>query len=137
MKALALNANSNQQEILGLLNTWLSGIKEGMVERVTSCYSKNAALWGSITKRLRCDEQGIKQYFEEFIQSKKNGLNVMFKEIKMTEIAGVPVLSGEYVFTWQDENGQSMVLPASYTFVLNKRKGQWKIEDHHSTIIAS
>ncbi len=135
MYALALKADQKQNEILGLLNTWLSGIKEGMVDRVASCYSRNAALWGSITQRLRCDEHGIKQYFEEFIHSNKHDLNVRFKEIKMSEIAGVPVLTGVYVFTWKDESGHKMALPTSYTFVLNKRNGQWKIEDHHSTIL--
>lgn len=133
MYALALQANQRQSEILDLLQNWVSGVKKKAVGQVTSCYSQNAALWGSITKRLRCDEEGIRNYFSEFFEGDKKDLKVKFKEIEVSEIAGLPVVSGVYIFTWKDDQGQKMALPARYTFVLAKRNGQWKIEDHHST----
>lgn len=135
MYALALQANQRQSEILDLLQNWLVGIKSRVATDVASCYSKNAALWGSITKRLRCDEEGIRRYFEEFLNPKKKGLKVRFNEIEVNEIAGLPVVTGVYVFTWKDEEGNKVALPARYTFVLSKRNGVWKIEDHHSTIL--
>lgn len=135
MYALALQSNSKQEEILNLLQSWLNGVKEGVASKVSSCYSRNAALWGSITKRLRCDEEGIRSYFEEFFSADKHNLKAVFKEIEVNEIAGVPVVSGVYVFTWTDNEGKKIALPARYTFVLKKRNGIWKIEDHHSTVL--
>lgn len=137
MHALALQADQRQHEILDLLQSWLKGIKSKVAVQVAGCYSKNAAIWGSITQRLRCDEEGIRRYFEEFLNPDKNELKVRFDEIEITEIAGVPVVSGVYVFTWKDEQGNKVALPARYTFVLSNRKGVWKIEDHHSTLLPS
>lgn len=137
MYAVALKSNQKQEEILNLLQTWLSGVKNGVTDKIVSCYSKNAALWGSITHRLRCDEQGIRNYFNEFISSEKHDLEVSFSEIEINEIAGMPVVSGVYVFTWKDNDGKKMAMPARYTFVLNNRNGKWKIEDHHSSLLPS
>lgn len=135
MYAVALQANQRQEEILSLLNTWLTGVKDGVADKVAACYSKNAALWGSITHRLRCDEEGIRNYFTEFLSADKHELEVKFREIEINEIAGLPVVSGSYLFMWKDDDGQKMALPARYTFVMAKRNGQWKIEDHHSTLL--
>ncbi|KAB2806834.1 DUF4440 domain-containing protein [Phaeocystidibacter luteus] len=135
MYALALQADQRQNEILDLLHSWLSGVKGRVSDKIVSCYSKNAALWGSLTKRLRCDEEGIRRYFEEFLTADKHDLKVRFDQMEMNEIAGLPVVSGVYVFTWKDSEGNLVALPARYTFVLSKRNGKWKIEDHHATVL--
>lgn len=135
MEALALQASSRQDQILDLLQSWLTGVKEGVASKVSSCYSKNAALWGSVTQRLRCDEEGIRTYFEEFLSTEKHGLKVVFEEMKVSDIAGVPVVSGVYIFKWKDSDGQKIALPARYSFVLSNRNGSWKIEDHYSAVL--
>jgi hypothetical protein len=43
-------------------------------------------------------------------------------------------LSGLYTFMYEDKRGKTVKAPARYTFVWEKRDGEWKIVKHHSSL---
>lgn len=135
MNALKLPQLPVRDEIMDVLRHWISGVQNKATEDVVACYSKNAALWGTLTHRLRCDQQGIRNYFNEFFNQFEGNLQLSFGKLEVTQIADNPVISGLYTFIWTDEKNHKHLVPARYTFVLAKRNGQWMIEDHHSSAL--
>lgn len=119
------------QEILKAAQQWQEALSSGDENNVTALYHPEAVLWGTLSPVIRNNPELIKEYFVKF--ATLEDIRVEFKDPVIRIYGEVAVNTGYYTFSWK-ENGKMVVVPARYSFVY-KKKGDWKIIDHHSSVI--
>ena len=113
------------------VDEWMKTICSNNVEAIVSMYKKEAVLLGTLDGKLRNGHSEIKEYFDFFVKLQPCG--------KITSIAEedfghrrVGVANGTYDFELT-ENGEKTIIPARFTFVLERAGTKWKIHSHHSS----
>ena len=96
-------------------------------ELVASRYAKNAVLLPTVSDVPRTDHEGIKDYFDNFLQLKPQGV-ILESFVTIGDDWCKDV--GIYEFTMGTTGDK---VKARYSFVYVKEDGQWKISHHHSS----
>ena len=122
----------SKKQIAGLFDRWNAALRTGDPEKVADLYAKDAVLLPTVSNKIRTDHAQIVDYFEHFLQNKPVG------EKKRTIInvldGNSAIDTGIYDFTLTDpKTGAKKVVEARYTYEYEKRGGQWKIVNHHSS----
>ncbi len=124
----------DKEDVLAAMNAWKDNLSKGTADDpspVTSLYAEDGVLWGTISDKLRTTPEAIKDYFVNAYK-KLPKLTVEFKDPHVRVYGDTAINSGYYTFTYE-KDGEKKVLPARYTFALNKRNGKWLLIDHHSS----
>jgi len=122
----------SKKEIAGLFNGWNAALQTGDAEKVADLYAKDAVLLPTVSNKVRTDRAGIVDYFEHFLQNKPVGKKV--HTIINVLDSDSAIDTGVYEFTLTDpDTGAKRVVEARYTYEYEKRGGQWKIVNHHSS----
>ncbi len=108
---------------------WMETICSNNVENIVSLYKEDAVLLGTLDKKVRKGRDQIKEYFDFFIKLKPCG---RITELVDEAYGSVCVANGTYDFDLI-ENGESIVAPARFTFVLERAGTKWMIQSHHSS----
>ena len=110
---------------------WMETVCSNDVNAIISLYKEDAILLGTLDKKVRKGRDQIKGYFDFFVKLKPCG--------KITEIVvedygsgRFAVANGTYDFDLI-EDGEKVVAPARFTFVLERVSINWKIQSHHSS----
>ena len=113
------------------IEEWMETICSNNVENIVSLYQEEAVLLGTLDGKLRRGHDEIKEYFDFFVKLQPCG--------KITSIVEedfghrrMGVANGTYDFDLT-ENGEKIVAPARFTFVLERTGTKWKIHTHHSS----
>jgi uncharacterized protein (TIGR02246 family) len=121
-----------KKEIAALFDGWNAALQTGDAETVADRYGKDAVLLPTVSNKVRSDRAGIVDYFEHFLENKPVGkkiethINVLDKNSALD--------AGVYEFTLTDpDTGAQRVVEARYTYEYEKRNGEWKIVNHHSS----
>ncbi len=95
-------------------------------EQLVALYTPDALLLGTSSATLYVGIEAIRTYF-------KGSATVVFGTQHVVPLAEDSVLAvGKYVFT-QTREGQSVVVPARFTFVLRQTADGWRVLHHHSS----
>jgi uncharacterized protein (TIGR02246 family) len=114
-------------QIKNLFYLWNDALATGDSTTVANRYAKNAVLLPTVSDTPRTDFASIKNYFDNFLKLKPQGV-----------ILESHVLSGDnwakdvgiYEFTLGADGSK---VKARYSFVYVYEDGQWKISHHHSS----
>ncbi|MFG2723585.1 SgcJ/EcaC family oxidoreductase [Streptomyces canus] len=118
--------------IAGLFNTWNDALRTGDAEKVADLYAKDAVLLPTVSNKVRTDRAAIVDYFQHFLEKKPVGKKVQ-TIVKVLD-SNSAIDTGVYEFTLTDpDTGAKRVVEARYTYEYEKRGGQWKIVNHHSS----
>ncbi|WP_405518160.1 SgcJ/EcaC family oxidoreductase [Streptomyces canus] len=118
--------------IAGLFNTWNAALQTGDSEKVADLYAEDAVLLPTVSNKVRSDRAGIVDYFQHFLEKKPAGKKVQ-TIVKVLD-SNSAIDTGVYEFTLTDpDTGAKRVVEARYTYEYEKRGGQWKIVNHHSS----
>jgi len=121
-----------KKEIAGLFTTWNAALQTGDPDKVAALYAKDAVLLPTVSNQVRTDHAGIVDYFEHFLKNKPVGKKV--RTIVNVLDTNSAIDTGVYEFTLTDpKTGAKRVVEARYTYEYEKRHGQWKIVNHHSS----
>ena len=108
------------------LDAWMEAFNTRQPERVSALYADDALLHGTSLAQLRVGLAQIRTYF-------RGTSTVEFGDRHLVRLADDSVLGvGSYRFS-RMQNGQEIVTPARFTFVVQRRQGVWKILHHHSS----
>ncbi|MFF7948771.1 SgcJ/EcaC family oxidoreductase [Streptomyces griseorubiginosus] len=119
-------------EIAGLFITWNAALQTGDADKVADLYAKDAVLLPTVSNKVRTGRAGIVDYFEHFLKNKPVGKKV--HTIVNVLDGNSAIDTGVYEFTLTDpKTGAKRVVEARYTYEYEKRHGQWKIVNHHSS----
>ena len=110
---------------------WMKTICFNNVEAIVSMYKEEAVLLGTLDGKLRKGHSEIKEYFDFFVKLQPCGkiTSVVEEDFGHRRVA---VANGTYDFELT-ENGEKLVAPARFTFVLERAGTKWKIHSHHSS----
>ncbi|MFK4103785.1 SgcJ/EcaC family oxidoreductase [Streptomyces sp. NPDC019531] len=121
-----------KKEIAGLFNTWNAALRTGDAGKVADLYAKDAVLLPTVSNKVRTDRAGIVDYFQHFLENKPVGKKV--QTIVNVLDTNSAIDTGVYEFKLTDpDTGAKRVVEARYTYEYEKRNGQWKIVNHHSS----
>jgi uncharacterized protein (TIGR02246 family) len=110
---------------------WMKTICSNNVEAIVSLYKEEAVLLGTLDGKLRKGHSEIKEYFDFFVKLQPCGkiTSIVEEDFGHRRVA---VANGTYDFELT-ENGEKLVAPARFTFVLERAGTKWKIHSHHSS----
>ncbi|MBC2903582.1 SgcJ/EcaC family oxidoreductase [Streptomyces cupreus] len=122
----------SKKQIAALFDGWNAALKTGDPEKVADRYAKDAVLLPTVSNKVRTDRAGIVDYFEHFLENKPVGTKV---ETRINILDGNSAIdTGVYQFALTDhDTGEKSTVTARYTYEYEKRGGEWKIVNHHSS----
>mmetsp|Transcript_54437 Transcript_54437/g.65614 ORF Transcript_54437/g.65614 Transcript_54437/m.65614 type:complete len:615 (-) Transcript_54437:243-2087(-) len=118
-----------ESEVRGLFNKWNDALATLDPKKVADCYSKKGVLLPTVSDTPRTDYYGIVDYFENFLKLQPQG------EIESGDIvigANWAQDAGIYEFTM---GATGKKVKGRYTFVYVFEDGEWKISQHHSSVM--
>ncbi|MER5222293.1 SgcJ/EcaC family oxidoreductase [Streptomyces flaveus] len=123
---------AGKAEIAALFDGWNKALATGDAETVADLYADDAVLLPTVSNKVRTDRAGIVDYFEHFLQNKPVGTKVQTHVNVLDSNSAID--TGVYEFALTDhETGEKRVVEARYTYEYEKRDGEWKIVNHHSS----
>lgn len=130
------NTETNKDEVLvkDKYYEWCKSIAKahGDSNIMTRFYAHQAILLPTLSEKTLSNKQGeLDEYFKILtsypdIQCTPKSLNTrMYKETAIN--------SGLYLFSYKNDSGKVVQIPARFTFVYHKENGDWLIIKHHSS----
>jgi uncharacterized protein (TIGR02246 family) len=126
-------AAPSEAQISALFEQWNAAVETGDPEKVAALYAPDAVLLPTLSPRVRTDHDGIVDYFEHFLAGHPSGTRTQ-SVIKVLD-KRTAIDTGLYRFTFPNADGTTRSVDARYTFVYEKRDGQWWIINHHSSLL--
>lgn len=126
------SSKPSEKQIASLFDTWNAALQTGDPEKVADLYARDAVLLPTVSNKVRSDRAAIVDYFEHFLANKPVGQKI---QTLVTVLDGNSAIdAGVYQFTLTDHaTGNKRVVEARYTYAYEKRDGEWKIVNHHSS----
>jgi uncharacterized protein (TIGR02246 family) len=124
---------TSKWRIAALFDRWNAALASGDPYRVADLYAPDAVLLPTVSAKIRTNRAEIVDYFRHFLESEPVGrIQDRFIEFLGRNAA---VDTGLYQFTLTNKDGSKRTVNARYTFVYERRHGQWRIINHHSSAV--
>jgi uncharacterized protein (TIGR02246 family) len=112
------------------IERWALAFNSGDVEKTVACYTPDALVLGTASPSLASKPDDLRAYFGAAAAAKF--------QVKLGESSAIVLSNDAVAFTGFYEfsrvkDGEQIVIPARFTFVVVKRDGVWKIVHHHSS----
>lgn len=118
----------NTSEVSDLFTQWNNAIQTRDPKVVTALYASDATLLPTISNIVRHNHAEIEDYFALFLPRGPIG-KLLEENIRV--IDSIAINSGVYAFSFDDGS----TAEARYSFVYKKIDSQWKIIEHHSSVM--
>jgi hypothetical protein len=102
---------------------------------ICNLYHPQALLWGTTAQSVIATTRGVEDYFRAVFQISPPP-TVEFEAHVARAFGAVVVLAGTYRLTLVSA-GQPRSVPARFSFTLWCVAGQWRIAEHHSSLLPS
>lgn len=116
-------------EVAAATTAWTQAIADP--DKVSSLYSDDAVLWGTLSPRIRSGRTSVREYFAGVAKALPD-FKVDFGDQLIRVYGNAAVSSGYYTFSWA-KDGETKTLPSRYSFTFVKDGERWLIVDHHSS----
>ena len=115
---------------LGVANAWVAAVNQQDLDGIVSNFATDANFFGTTTKTLISDAQGVRQYFEKVIQAYAP-VKVELGQVTVTELsADSAVITG--FDRWKvTVNGAPVEAIGRLSMAVAVRNGQWRIVSFH------
>ncbi len=115
---------------LGVANTWVAAVNQQDLDGIVANFATDASFFGTTTKTLISDAEGVRQYFLKVFQAYAP-VKVELGQVRVTELS-----SGSAVITgfdrWQvTANGAPVEAIGRISMAVAVQNGQWKIVSFH------
>ncbi|KAL7578685.1 hypothetical protein ACA910_009823 [Epithemia clementina (nom. ined.)] len=118
-----------EDEVKGLFHLWNDALATLDSDTVAKRYAKQPVLLPTVSDTPRTDYSGLKDYFDNFLQKKPQGV-ILESNVRVghnwCQDAGI------YEFTMGATGDK---VKARYSFVYVYEDGEWKIAHHHSSVM--
>jgi uncharacterized protein (TIGR02246 family) len=120
-------------DVAAVATTWGQALADP--EKVSSLYTEDAVLWGTLSPNIRSGRTAVLDYFTGVARALP-GIKIDFGHQLVRVYGNAAVNSGYYTFSWV-KDGETKTLPARYSFTYVKDGDRWLIVDHHSSALPS
>jgi uncharacterized protein (TIGR02246 family) len=111
---------------------WSAAFNSGDVEQIVRVYTDDALVLGTLSPGMISKPDDLRAYFKAAAAAK---LQVKLGDHSAVALAKDAVaIAGFYDFSRPAADGQSVVVPARFSFVMVKNDGIWKIAHHQSSV---
>ena len=121
-----------EEDAYAVIQKWAAAFNAGDLRGVVGAYAPDALVFGTASPSLATNPADLRTYFGTALAAKT--------QVKMADVSAVVlsndavVFAGFYEFS-SLQDGQPVLIPARFSFVLVKRDdGDWKILHHHSSV---
>lgn len=125
------SVDQKEEEIESLFTAWNSSLQSGDPDKVVTNYANDAVLLPTMSKKVRHGREEIKDYFNHFLTLNPRG-EINEKNIRI--YGDIAVNSGLYTFKIRKSEEEEEI-KARFTFVYKKTENEWKIIEHHSSVM--
>ncbi|MFE7273658.1 SgcJ/EcaC family oxidoreductase [Streptomyces sp. NPDC057623] len=127
-------AKPTKKQVAALFDGWNAALKTQDPEKVADLYWDDAVLLPTLSNQVRADRESRIDYFEHFLANEPVGKKI---ETHINVLDSNSVLdAGLYEFALTDhDTGKKSIAKARYTYEWEKRDGEWKIVNHHSSLM--
>jgi uncharacterized protein (TIGR02246 family) len=130
-KKSAMPTTISEGQVRSLFYLWNDALATDDSRIVAKRYASDAMLLPTVSDTPRTDFDSIKDYFDNFLKLKPQGI-ILDGKVKIGENGSYATDTGIYEFT-MGANGDKV--KARYSFVYVYEEGQWKIQHHHSSMM--
>jgi len=114
------------------IERWSEAFNSGDVEQIVRMYTNDALVLGTLSPDLTSKPDDLRAYFKA---AAAENLKVKLGDHSAVALAEDAVaIAGFYDFSRPAADGQPVVVPARFSFVMVKKDGIWKIAHHHSSV---
>jgi len=124
-------ALETEQEAVQATMNWVEAYNSRDAARIAALYAPDAVFWGTRANTIATRPEQILQYFTESVRNPNLRASIDDRRVRVLEHGGA-VVAGTYTIKDMKE-GQEVSTPGRFSFVLEKRAGQWVILHHHSS----
>jgi len=119
----------NNDDIVQLFSNWNDAIQTGDPDKVTAMYAEDAVLLPTVSNQVRHNHAEIRDYFVSFLAKSPSG---EINESNPRQLTNDLVSNtGVYTFTF----GDGAQVMARYSYLYKCIGGEWKILEHHSSMM--
>jgi uncharacterized protein (TIGR02246 family) len=122
--------------VAGLYYNWLATVAaaHGDPTSVLKLYAPDAILVATYSPVLLHNADGdLTGYFKKFTSLPE--ISGTTKDLETRVYGDWAINTGLYTFSYKSLEGDTVSVPARFTFVYHKENGQWLIMDHHSSLV--
>jgi uncharacterized protein (TIGR02246 family) len=129
-------ANDNQPDsfkksVVAALDEWKKDLTTGKASDVVENFANETILYATLANEPIKSKEELTKYFEGL--QKKKDLNVTVTELNTQVFGNVAINSGLWKFSFIDEKGKQVKVPARFNVVYEKQEGKWMIVNMHSS----
>lgn len=117
-----------ESEITALFDQWNNALQTGNPKAVVALYDTDAVLLPTLSNQVRHNHDELEDYFRFFLARGPQG---KIEEANVRILGDIAINSGIYIFRFND----GVVAPVRFTFVYRFNGQEWKIIEHHSSLM--
>lgn len=125
-----LSPRKDERVIDNLLEQWKAAVESASISNIMKLYDKNALMISTFAQDPLTTREQIADYYKKIVANPD--IKVGIEDTHPRLFGDVAVNSGRYTISYTQE-GESIVIPARFTFVYVMQDGQWKIVEQHSS----
>lgn len=114
-----------------LFDEWNAALQTLDPDQVIALYAEDAILLPTLSNDVRHNHAEIRAYFVDFLKKRPRGV---INESNTRDFGDTAVHSGIYTFELTTEGVVSNA-QCRFTYVYSKIDGDWKIIEHHSSLM--
>jgi hypothetical protein len=117
-----------------LAERWSSAFTQGDVNALMALFAPDAVFFGTSSKTIVADTEGIRNYFESSLLGSKRYVSVLM-DIHVTILSDDAAIIAALNKITISENNHSEDLMGRLSIAARKREGLWKIEHFHRSAL--
>jgi uncharacterized protein (TIGR02246 family) len=121
-----------REDAYASIERWSEAFNSGDVEQIVRMYSNDALVLGTLSSGMTTKSDDLRAYFNAAAAAKLQVKLGAHSAVALAEDA--VAIAGFYDFSTPAPDGQPVVVPARFSFVMVKRDGIWRIAHHHSSV---
>jgi hypothetical protein len=122
--------SKNKPDVSAALTQWVSAIEGGTAEPIVKLYDKNAIMISTFMQHPITKRDALLGYYKKVVANPD--VKVEVSETYPRDFGNFAVNTGQYTLSYT-QDGETVSVPARFSFTYILRDGKWLIVDHHSS----
>lgn len=119
-------------EIKGTTAAWVEAFNVRDARRIGALYAPDAVFWGTVSPTIRITPDQVLEYFDASV-TRSPKLRIGVHEQHVRVYGDTATNSGVYISRNPQPGVGDLLSVSRFTFVYQRREGQWLIVAHHSS----
>jgi uncharacterized protein (TIGR02246 family) len=123
----------DKSDVEAATGKWIDAFNRKSTRDIVALYAPDAVFFGTSSPLLRDKPELVRDYFKNL--SAQGNAVITMEEHRVQVYGKVAINTGYYTRSSRQPDGKTVRNPARFTFVYEKRDGQWVIVNHHSSAL--